>query len=60
MIQDGETVEDGNRIPRRVAIRGEWNVQAKDILGQPTMYGIPALVAVEVPAEKEKSSYPGL
>jgi len=45
--------EDGNRIPRRVAIRGEWNVQAKDILGQPTMYGIPALVAVEVPAEKE-------
>ncbi len=45
--------EDGNRIPRGVAIRGEWSVQARDILGQPTMYGIPALVAVEVPGEKE-------
>jgi len=44
--------EDGNRIPRKVAIRGEWSVQAKDILGKPTMYGIPALVAVEVPAER--------
>jgi len=46
--------EDGNRVPRKVAIRGEWSVQAKDVLGNPTMYGIPALVAVEVPQEREE------
>ncbi|HOO63874.1 MAG TPA: hypothetical protein PK364_08120 [Synergistaceae bacterium] len=47
--------EDRNRIPRKVAIRGEWNVQEKDLLGQPVMYGIPAFVAVEVPEEGKRN-----
>ncbi|MGD9780630.1 MAG: hypothetical protein AB7V14_00605 [Kiritimatiellia bacterium] len=41
-----------SRIPVAVAITGDWTVQKTDILGQPVMYGVPALVAVEVPAEK--------
>ena len=40
------------RLPVAVAITGDWTVQKTDILGQPVMYGVPALVAVEVPAEK--------
>lgn len=41
------------RKPLAVAIRGPWSVQGKNILGQPIMYGVPALVAVELASEKE-------
>ena len=40
------------RIPVAVAVTGDWTVQKTDILGHPVMYGVPALVAVAVPAEK--------
>ena len=40
------------RIPVAVAITGDWTVQKTDILGHPVMYGVPARVAVEVPAER--------
>jgi flagellin-specific chaperone FliS len=36
-----------------VAIRGEWTVQKKNLLGQPTQHGIPALLAVQVDGEKK-------
>jgi hypothetical protein len=41
------------RKPLAVAIRGPWSVQEKNIMGQPIMYGVPALVAVELASEKE-------
>ena len=42
--------------PRRilgVAIKGEWTVQERNLLGQPVMYGVPAWVAVQVDGEKK-------
>ena len=42
------------RIPVAVAITGDWTVQKTDLLNRPVMYGVPALVAVEVPEEKAK------
>lgn len=42
------------RIPVAVAITGDWTVQKRDLLGRPVMHGVPALVAVEVPAEKAR------
>ncbi len=35
-----------------VAIRGEWTVQKRNILSEPVMFGVPALVAVQVDGEK--------
>lgn len=34
-------------------VRGEWSVQKKDLLGQPIMYGLPVLLAVQKPEDKE-------
>ena len=36
-----------------VSITGPWSVQGKNVLGQPIMFGVPALVAIEVANEKE-------
>lgn len=34
-------------------VRGDWSVQKKDLLGQPIMYGLPVLLAVQKPEDKE-------
>ncbi|MFC1845324.1 hypothetical protein ACFLZ5_11140, partial [Thermodesulfobacteriota bacterium] len=36
-----------------IHIRGDWSVQARNLEGDPTMYGIPALVAVQSKTDKE-------
>lgn len=36
-----------------VAVRGPWTVQARNLLGQTTMYGLPVLLAVQVPSEEK-------
>lgn len=33
-------------------ITGEWSVQQKDLLGQPIMYGLPVLLAVQKPEDQ--------
>lgn len=33
-------------------VRGDWSVQKKDLLGQPIMYGLPVLLAVQKPEDK--------
>jgi len=33
-------------------ITGEWSVQKKDLLGQPIMYGLPVLLAVQKPEDQ--------
>ena len=46
-------VEDKEpRRPIGIVITGDWSVQKKDIDGRATMYGIPALVAVQLDREK--------
>ena len=37
-----------------VAITGPWSVQKRNILGEPTMYGLPVKLAFQVESEKEK------
>jgi len=47
-------VEDkAPRHPLGIAITGKWSVQARNLNGDPTMYGIPALVAVQLDREKD-------
>ncbi|MFH0794639.1 MAG: hypothetical protein V2A74_11470, partial [bacterium] len=43
------------RIPLGVAVTGDWSVQERDVLGNPTMYGIPVLLAVQVQSEKAQN-----
>ncbi|MBN2134491.1 MAG: hypothetical protein JW737_02050 [Acidobacteria bacterium] len=43
------------RTPLGVAIHGEWSVQARDITGTPTMYGLPVFIAVQVDTEKSEN-----
>ena len=50
----GRPKDKEQRIPVAVAITGDWTVQKTDVLNRPIMYGVPALVAVEVPEEKAK------
>jgi hypothetical protein len=38
--------------PLVVAITGPWSVQQKNILGEPTMYGLPVLLAVQIEGDK--------
>ncbi|MCX6998906.1 MAG: hypothetical protein NT106_01185, partial [Candidatus Sumerlaeota bacterium] len=40
------------RHPLGVAITNEWSVQETDITNRPVMYGLPALIAVQVDSEK--------
>jgi hypothetical protein len=37
------------------AITGEWSVQKTDLLGRPVMFGLPVLLAVQKPEDKEKN-----
>ena len=39
--------------PLAVVVTGLWSVQQKNLLGEPTMYGLPVLVAVQVEGDKE-------
>ena len=41
------------RRPLAVGVKGPWSVQKTDLLGQPIMYGLPVLVAVQVDSEKD-------
>jgi hypothetical protein len=41
------------RHPLAVAVTGPWSVQAKNILGEPIMYGLPVLFACQVDEDKE-------
>ncbi len=44
------------RHPVAVAITGDWTVQKSDLLGRPILYGVAAIVAVEVPREKAQQN----
>lgn len=53
-----ENAEAKDKEPRRplaVVVTGAWSVQAKNILGQPTMYGLPIALAVQLDSEKAKN-----
>jgi hypothetical protein len=41
-------------MPIGVHIKGSWSVQKRDITGNPTMYGIPAKIAVQKESDKAK------
>ncbi len=47
----GKRPQDARR-PLAVAVKGPWSVQATNILGEPIMYGLPVLLAVEVESDK--------
>jgi hypothetical protein len=36
-----------------VRVTGPWSVQERNILGEPVMYGLPILLAVQLPSDKE-------
>ena len=42
------------RKPLAVVVTGPWSIQARNILGQPTMYGLPVRLAVIADEKKEK------
>lgn len=49
-----------DKAPRRViavAITGPWSVQATNLLGQPTMHGVPAKLVVALDRERELNVY---
>lgn len=48
----GNGPEDQPRIPLGVSIHGSWSVQATDVLGKPTQYGMPAFIAVQIEREQ--------
>lgn len=48
----GDGPEDQPRIPLGVSIHGSWSVQATDVLGKPTQYGLPAFIAVQIEREQ--------
>jgi hypothetical protein len=48
----GKRSEDARR-PLDVVVTGPWSVQKKNLLGEPIMYGLPILLAVEVPSDRE-------
>jgi hypothetical protein len=47
----GKRPQDARK-PLAVAVKGPWSVQATNILGEPIMYGLPVLLAVEVESDK--------
>jgi hypothetical protein len=50
--QNPEATDKQARKPLAVAVKGPWSVQKRNLLGNPIMYGLPVLIAVEVPNEK--------
>ena len=45
--------EKDPRRPLTVTVTGPWSVQETNILGEPIMYGLPVLLAVEVESDRE-------
>lgn len=41
------------RKPLAVVVTGPWSIQKKNILGEPIMYGLPILLAVQVDTDKD-------
>jgi len=41
------------RRPLAVVVTGPWSIQERNIVGEPTMYGLPVLLAVEVDSDKD-------
>lgn len=41
------------RKPLAVIVTGPWSIQKKNILGEPIMYGLPILLAVELDSDKD-------
>jgi len=50
--QDPRAKDKEPRKPLAVAVTGPWSVQEKNVLGEPIMYGLPILVAVQLDSEK--------
>lgn len=50
--ENADARDKETRRPLAVSVKGPWSVQQTDILGNPVMYGLPVLIAVEVPSEK--------
>jgi hypothetical protein len=50
--QNPEATDKQARKPLAVAVKGPWSIQMRNLLGNPIMYGLPVLIAVEVPNEK--------
>ena len=45
--------EKDPRRPLAVAVTGPWSIQEKNIIGEPIMYGLPVLLAVQVDSDRE-------
>ncbi|ABK18544.1 hypothetical protein [Syntrophobacter fumaroxidans] len=45
--------EKDPRRPLAVVVTGPWSIQERNIVGEPTMYGLPVLLAVEVDSDKD-------
>jgi hypothetical protein len=43
------------RQPLSVVVTGPWSVQKKNLLGEPIMYGLPVLLAVQLDSEKSQN-----
>jgi hypothetical protein len=41
------------RQPLAVVVTGPWSIQKTNLLGEPIMYGLPILLAVEVESDKQ-------
>ena len=44
------------RKPLAVVVTGPWSIQKKNILGEPIMYGLPVLLAVQVDSDKDMNA----
>jgi hypothetical protein len=43
------------RYPLNVVVTGPWSVQQKNLLGEPIMYGLPVLLAVQFDGDKDQN-----
>ncbi len=51
--QNAQATDKAPRVPLAVAVTGPWSIQERNILGEPTMYGLPILLAVQLPADSK-------
>ncbi|MCX7002174.1 MAG: hypothetical protein NTV22_02745 [bacterium] len=49
--QNDRATDKQPRVPLAVAVTGPWSIQERNIVGEPTMYGLPILLAVQLPAD---------
>jgi len=49
--QNDRATDKQPRVPQAVAVTGPWSIQERNIVGEPTMYGLPILLAVQLPAD---------